>query len=289
MAPLKPEHLRRYREAAEGLLRAVDDPAHLLSDSLEKISDFKGMVNRCARQDQWDWFTVYSLFGEPNPRPLWFLGHALQTFRLSLKNDDRPEIERSRLAVVSLGALFLAHRFLETEHVTPPYAPTSGGWIYVLSTREQPTLLKIGMTMRSVTERVREINSATGVLFPYSVRRVFKVKDARLAEKEVFTQLQGCRVRSDREFFHIPFLDAVKLIEAHLANEGHMVRHTGSVKWFSAERRYGFITDSNGKDYFFHGSESSSSEQLYEPGTHVEFDESLSDKGRLAKGVIVLQ
>ena len=42
----------------------------------------------------------------------------------------------------------------------------NAGWIYVLSTREIPDPLKIGMTTRTVLQRVREINDATGVAIP---------------------------------------------------------------------------------------------------------------------------
>ncbi|WP_413789078.1 GIY-YIG nuclease family protein [Bacillus kandeliae] len=45
----------------------------------------------------------------------------------------------------------------------------------MLSRREEPNVLKIGMTNRSIEKRIKEINSATGVLFPFSVKRVFKV------------------------------------------------------------------------------------------------------------------
>lgn len=45
------------------------------------------------------------------------------------------------------------------------------GWIYILSTRELPDLLKIGMTTRRIELRVQEINGATEVAIPFGVRR----------------------------------------------------------------------------------------------------------------------
>ena len=57
--------------------------------------------------------------------------------------------------------------------------------MYVLSTREMRDVIKVGMTRRTVDERVREINSATGVAIPYGVRMAIPVKDAQSAEKVV--------------------------------------------------------------------------------------------------------
>jgi len=60
----------------------------------------------------------------------------------------------------------------------------------VLSTREQPDFLKIGMTTRTVEERVREINTATGVLIPFGVRRCWRVMDPSRSEKLIHSALQ---------------------------------------------------------------------------------------------------
>jgi hypothetical protein len=45
-----------------------------------------------------------------------------------------------------------------------------GGFVYILSTRELPELLKIGFTTKSPEVRVKAINSATGVIIPWAVR-----------------------------------------------------------------------------------------------------------------------
>jgi hypothetical protein len=80
----------------------------------------------------------------------------------------------------------------------------NAGWIYLLSTREQPNYLKIGMTTRTVEERVREINSATGVLIPFGVRRCWRVMEPSRSEKLVHSALKQYRIRDDREFFSVP-------------------------------------------------------------------------------------
>ena len=86
------------------------------------------------------------------------------------------------------------------------------GWIYVLSTRDKPELLKVGMTTRSVEERAREINTATGIAVPFGVRRCWRVLDASKAEKLAHNALREFRVRRDREFFQVPPSTAFKLL-----------------------------------------------------------------------------
>ena len=90
------------------------------------------------------------------------------------------------------------------------------GWVYLLSTRELPDLLKIGMTMRTVEERLREVNGATGVAFPFGVRRCWRVCDPAAAERLIHQSLAAHRVRADREFFRASYRDAARIIDATL-------------------------------------------------------------------------
>ena len=68
-----------------------------------------------------------------------------------------------------------------------------------------------------------------------------------------------------------------------------MARTKGSVKWFSQEKGYGFLTQSNGPDVFVHHSaiEGAGFKVLYE-GEEVEFDVVHADKGLKAANVVRL-
>lgn len=90
------------------------------------------------------------------------------------------------------------------------------GWVYLLSTRELPDLLKIGMTMRTVEERLREVNGATGIAFPFCVRRCYQVRDPTAAERLIHQSLAAHRVRADREFSCASYRDAARIIDATL-------------------------------------------------------------------------
>jgi len=75
------------------------------------------------------------------------------------------------------------------------------------------------MTRRTVEQRVKEINAATGVIVPYGVRSSWRVGDTGKAESEIHALLVEYRVRDDREFFEIPFPQAFRLINNYLNDE----------------------------------------------------------------------
>lgn len=61
---------------------------------------------------------------------------------------------------------------------------------------------------------------------------------------------------------------------------------TGSIKWFSPSKGYGFITNDAGEDLFLHysGLIPGQDRRLF-PGDRVEFDEVEGEKGRKAMSV----
>ena len=63
---------------------------------------------------------------------------------------------------------------------------------------------------------------------------------------------------------------------------------TGTVKWFSNQKGYGFITSSEGKDVFVHHSAIlGEGYKSLQEGQAVEFEVTQSDKGDQAKDVAV--
>jgi CspA family cold shock protein len=58
----------------------------------------------------------------------------------------------------------------------------------------------------------------------------------------------------------------------------------GKVKWFNRERRYGFITQEDGKEIFFHQNEVVN-KMVLEEGQEVEFEVARGPKGPYAVNV----
>ena len=66
-------------------------------------------------------------------------------------------------------------------------------------------------------------------------------------------------------------------------------RETGTVKWFNAEKGYGFISRDQGEDVFVHYSEiRSEGFRTLDEGQRVEFDVTRGQKGLQAQDVELL-
>jgi hypothetical protein len=76
----------------------------------------------------------------------------------------------------------------------------SSGYVYILSNPCMPGIVKIGMTTRSVAQRVNELWQ-TGVPEPFKVEFTAYCPDCEAAEKHVHYQLDAQRVSPQREFF----------------------------------------------------------------------------------------
>ena len=204
MAPPKLE-TRNAREAAcetfLDALRSEEMPA-ASDELLSAISMVKGLFNRVVREDQWDWFTVAAQLGYPSRRISRVIAQESTRIRTAIRDRDMAVFNNARVNLLRLPT----RRCLALHAGQARIADERGaGWLYVLSTRESPSLLKAGMTTRNVEERVKEINAATGVAIPFGVRRCWRVSDPHAAEKLAHRTLDEFRVRDDREFFRLPF------------------------------------------------------------------------------------
>ncbi len=69
-----------------------------------------------------------------------------------------------------------------------------------------------------------------------------------------------------------------------------MARTTGTVKWFNAEKGYGFITQNSGEDLFVHYSEiQGAGYRSLEEGAKVEFEVTEGRKGLQASQVTLVE
>jgi cold shock CspA family protein len=271
MAPISVGMRQRYDEAVQHVLDILQENVGSEEVKLECISELKGMFNRCIRQDQWDWFSVHTDLGFPPAPAMRPIVSALSELRRSFLPSTGGKATTILDRLVSCNLLHYLHTY--QGGVSEQYGVAGAGWIYILSTREQPDVLKIGMTNRSVAQRVKEINSATGVMIPYAARRVFRVKDAAAAEKVIFDLLVPFRVRPDREFFRMRFAEASRIVDECVRSLSMQHRLRGEVLWFDARKSYGFVRVDNLGDVFLHASQVAR-EQIAQlrPGTAVEFD-----------------
>jgi hypothetical protein len=64
--PISDRMRPRYIRALRSILRLFAEPEGRWAGLTEDVSEFKGMLNRCLRKDQWDWLSVYWAFDRPH-------------------------------------------------------------------------------------------------------------------------------------------------------------------------------------------------------------------------------
>lgn len=217
MAPLKNNIEIKNRFCIKQVQNLLNNCSTLSSAEIaESISTVKGLFNRIIKQNQWDWFTINMYFDYPTNKDIRIIISALTLLRQSIITDNFDTRQKSIIQLQNTNFMLYCKNYLNYDESKD----TSEEYIYILSRREEPDILKIGMTTRNIKKRVNEINSATGVLYPYSARKVYKVKNCRQVEKDIHNILQNYRIRTDREFFKIPFREACHIIDTYLNSSG---------------------------------------------------------------------
>ena len=217
MAPPKRETQSQRRNAVQFVVKIISDSsfAKLTQDELGLVSETKGLFTRVFKADQWDWFTVTGQLGYPSASLAKRISERLADLRKSSIGNDMEGYTAALRALRQLPTRKCLGVFLGTVSIKDE---NGAGWIYVLSTRDNRSLLKIGMTTRTVEERVKEINGATGVAIPFGVRRCWRVIDPVKSEQTVHQALSNFRLRYDREFFRSDFFEAADIISTALAD-----------------------------------------------------------------------
>jgi hypothetical protein len=212
MAPVKPRTQERRNAAAATVLGLLESAGCPDSPVADDISEVKGLFTRCFKQDQWDWFTVWTQLGRPGRKNCISMSETLGHLRQVIIQRDADRVPALCERLRQAGAIVMLHGFLYAR----PGEHSGGdgiGYIYIMSTRSNPSMLKIGYTERMVEERVKEINRATGIFEPYGVRAVWTVLRAPQVEKAAHDALTEYRVRLDREFFELNYATAFKIVE----------------------------------------------------------------------------
>lgn len=86
-------------------------------------------------------------------------------------------------------------------------------FVYVLVNKSMPDMVKIGMTVRNVDERAKEISGATGVPTPWVPVYSFKCFNSLKLEQEIHQHLDAVRVSGNREMFYMHSKDAIDVVK----------------------------------------------------------------------------
>jgi len=101
------------------------------------------------------------------------------------------------------------------KEIQIPKGMTGCQWVYVLTNPTMPGLCKIGFTKNKPSDRVKQINSATGVALDFVVEWAFPCFNAHDVEKQVHRYLErnGFRVNKKKEFFNISVQEAKSVVK----------------------------------------------------------------------------
>lgn len=121
------------------------------------------MFNRIIKQDQWDWFTVNMYFDYPLYQDIKAIVNSLKILRNAiLKKDDL-------LGRESLEQLKQSHFIMYCDnYLNYKYSDEKDkNYLYILSRREEPDILKIGMTTRNVQKGLMRLTRQQGFYILY--------------------------------------------------------------------------------------------------------------------------
>lgn len=91
------------------------------------------------------------------------------------------------------------------------------GWVYVLSNKAMPDLVKIGFSTKDPALRASELEG-TGIPHPFCVEYDVLVINPRDVEQSVHRRLMDCR--EGKEFFRLTTYEAIQAIQSELISRG---------------------------------------------------------------------
>lgn len=103
-----------------------------------------------------------------------------------------------------------------SRNIVIPKGLTSAQYIYILTNDTMPGLVKIGFTKNKPSDRVKQINAATGVPLDFKVEYQYPCFNAHDLEKEIHAYLEkevGNRTNKKKEFFNMTVEAAIAVIE----------------------------------------------------------------------------
>lgn len=125
--PISDRMRPRYRNAARAMATWLENGLGAMAEPNAEfpvyVSEMKGMLNRCLRKDQWDWFEVWSGLGRPSMSDMRALSAELTSLRSQL--DDSAAVDRTSRRLEGLGMAPRLRRFL--SQLEASYAGLAGG------------------------------------------------------------------------------------------------------------------------------------------------------------------
>ncbi|MBX3173720.1 MAG: GIY-YIG nuclease family protein [Gemmatimonadaceae bacterium] len=227
------EHLSQHYGIAPSLIEeaASASPQWTRKPARDRLQNVAGVLPALlALREDMIWLGALLGFGVP-----WLIGSlrdlrsaAILSRWASARGTDRGTVSATltELAILETEAtnLLLREQFgreysgLTSDAATAERlmaATKPAGFVYVVSNPSLPGLVKIGMTTRSIPQRLAELFT-TGVPTPFELDAAWPVQDPKMVETKAHEILKAQRKGNDREFFAIDPAVAVSRLAALL-------------------------------------------------------------------------
>lgn len=108
---------------------------------------------------------------------------------------------------------------LEKNHPEQNNETTKSGFVYIMRNASHPLdVFKIGITKRDPNSRASDLSNTTGSLDHFLVAMEWRVADCVLVENLIHKRLSEFRMKSNREFFKVPFNVIVRELNQIIAS-----------------------------------------------------------------------
>ena len=136
---------------------------------------------------------------------------------ISELNIEITEMQSRKEAYLEIGNVSMAEdcewRLMGMKERLNEYTSTWGEFVYVLSNKSMPGIVKVGFTTTSPKQRVKEINSATGVIEKWDLEWSVECTEAHDLERKTHEYLKDFRVSKNREGFYMHPTQAIAAVQ----------------------------------------------------------------------------
>jgi hypothetical protein len=122
--PISDRMRPRYASALADVLRLLSEEESVPRTQLaSSVSEVKGMINRCLRKDQWDWFSAYEVLGKPDRGWMRWTVDTLDRLRRALRDADETAVAAACSKLREIGATERFRVSLEAVLASTPKLP----------------------------------------------------------------------------------------------------------------------------------------------------------------------
>jgi pyruvate/2-oxoglutarate dehydrogenase complex dihydrolipoamide acyltransferase (E2) component len=134
--------------------------------------------------------------------------------------DEARRMQQSAQGLSSDGGVSGSARFIDDDIDPVETGSLYPGYVYVLiNSAFGMDTVKIGLTTREPSDRVRELSRSTGVPTPFTLIYKAYVPDCREIERRVHERLSAERLNPNREFFEMPPHEAVSIVNREVVRQ----------------------------------------------------------------------